>query len=165
MEYHFYSNSSQTESRVNAKRIALYFLPVFALAVILPVLVGLVSRPTTTDFSASAKETRLSAWIEPANVEVTRGTPVSLSVIAFYESEGESLTGVTIPVNVTPGASIENATVEYKKQFIGQVFVGTVIVTPQTAGTVTVSINPDNVTTLSSVRPQVTTSNTFITVR
>ncbi len=166
MDFHFYQSPQNTSDKVRFLKVSLSFLPLFIVAALLPVFLGLVKNPVTTRSSANADQSEFTVWIEPANVVVNHGSPVTLSVKALYEGGGKLVTGVVVPVRVDGLASIQGASVEYKKPFSGQVTLGSVVVTPQKAGVYKIYITPDQLTFQNlDNKPTVTVSEAILTVR
>lgn len=166
MDFHFYSAPVNQEKPVRVTRVILTFLPLFLIAGLLPVFLGLVKNPVTTRSSAQAEQNDLTLWIEPANVVATHGTPVTFTVKGIFDGGGKLLPGVIVPVKVDGLASIQGASVEYKAPFTGQLTLGTVVVTPQKAGTYTISIDTSEVRSPNAtVQPNSTVSVATLVVR
>ncbi len=166
MDFHFYSSPEPTRQKLHFMKIFVTFLPLFVVAALLPVLLGLVRNPVTTRSSAQAEQNDLTVWIEPANVVVTHGTPVTLTVKAMYDGGGKLLPGVIVPVHVDGLVAIQGSSVEYKIPFTGQLTLGTVIVTPEKAGTYSVYITPEEIVSPNSInKPNSVVSAATLTVR
>lgn len=166
MDYHFYAakESAPEPRRVNIRRIATYFLPVFVLAGLLPALLGLVKNPVTTRFTTQASLNQLTLWLTPANVEASVGTPVTLTVMGHFESN-DLLPQVFVPLQVSGQGTLDKESVLFTKPFSGQVEMATITVTPQAAGELVVSINKDAVDTkFIDFRPEVLVSPATIFV-
>lgn len=148
MDFHFYeanSSSSSTKSTRSLKRTLSWFVPVFALAAILPALLVLVTNPVTLRFQSQAASNELSLWLTPENVEAKVGETVTLRVVGFFDSDTKLIPSLTVPIIVDGSGAIENKTIEYKVPFRGQVTLGEVKIYALKAGTIVISADTDSV--------------------
>ena len=167
MDYHFYlSRDKAPQPQGNVRNVYKYFFPLFIAAALLPVLVALVQKPIQTRFGASARTDELAVWLDPANVEAARNTPVKFTVKANFDTDSTTLLpGVSFPVHVEGAAAITDASIVYKKPFAGEVDLGGVTVIAQRTGKVTVFIDPKTVVSQGRDPFNVTVSSATLVVK
>jgi hypothetical protein len=118
------------------------FFPLFFIVAVLPFFLILLSKPLQLGFSSQASDKpTLRVWFEPKDVEAQKGSKVSLSIVAEFESQKDILANLTFGVSsTTKSVSISPVSFSYSQPFQGKAQIGDVSITSRSVGDVTVSI-------------------------
>lgn len=143
MEYHIFSNPTPEPrgGKSSIGGIFKKFIPIFALAAILPVLLFAAGNTVDYDFTSSANQDPiLRVWLEPAAVVLSPGESIALEVVADLESESDQVHTITAQIPPITGLRITPTQVSHTPPFRGQTTLGEITVTAMTNGKYTVNV-------------------------
>lgn len=122
------------------------FIPVFVLAAMLPFLIGfLVTPPDVGFFTRADTRDELRIWLEPANVTMTAGSEVTLTVVGSFESENTLIPEISLYVQGDNNLEVSNPLLVHSIPFNGKVELGKITVSALETGKATVTIPQDSI--------------------
>lgn len=137
------------------------FLPIFALAAVLPALMFFASNPVDFDISSRANQDAvLRVWIEPATVALAPGETIEMQVVGNLESEDKQVHTLSINLEA-PGVSVSPLQIKHLPPFRGKMILGKVKVTARSAGAFVIEIPKEKITTSIADLEIITSSATI----
>src|SRR3989338_6074288 len=122
------------------------FLPIFGLALVLPFMLTLISKPDTLTFLTRAEnELKLNVWLTPSRIIASITQPVEVDLMASFESEVTPLNYLKVDLPVVGGGIFRPDFFVYEKPFRGTVKIGTLNLSPLAAGNYEITIPVENV--------------------
>ena len=122
------------------------FLPIFGLALVLPFMLTLISKPDTLTFLTRAEnELKLNVWLTPSRIIASTTQPVEVDLMASFESEVTPLNYLKVDLPVVGGVIFRPDFFCYEKPFRGTVKIGTLNLSPLAAGNYEITIPVENV--------------------
>ena len=122
------------------------FLPIFGLALVLPFMLTLISKPDTLTFLTRAEnELKLNVWLTPSRIIASTTQPVEVDLMASFESEVTPLNYLKVDLPVVWGVIFRPDFFVYEKPFRGTVKIGTLNLSPLAAGNYEITIPVENV--------------------
>ncbi|EKD62352.1 MAG: hypothetical protein ACD_52C00209G0010 [uncultured bacterium] len=122
------------------------FLPIFGLALVLPFMLTLISKPDTLTFLTRAEnELKLNVWLTPSRIIASTTQPVEVDLMASFESEVTPLNYLKVDLPVVGGVIFRPDFFVYEKPFRGTVKIGTLNLSPLAAGNYEITIPVENV--------------------
>lgn len=155
MKINLFSSVSKTPS-INKSGFLLVLrqlFPVFVLAAFLPVgLMMVLSSQNFTWFSRAEKSLEINLWLEPQELVVYSGQPVTLRVMAEFIDEKRLILSLSAQAEVNPQNPIVPQIISYTKPFRGRLQIGTISFTPSFLGNYHISL-PKNEVIINSAEP------------
>lgn len=122
------------------------FVPVFLLAAILPLMIGLVVAPPQISLFTNADVTPvLRVWVEPANVIIDSGGKATFNLLAEFDSDNKLIPEIKVPLIVSGGIKTSTNQITYSIPFKGKVTLGSFEVLGQSPGEASVNILKEGV--------------------
>lgn len=122
------------------------FLLIFGLALVLPFMLTMLSKPETLTFLTRAeRELKLNIWFEPSGVITNTGQEVEVDVMASFESEVTLLNYIKVNFVDVEGVSILPNFIVNQRPFRGIVKIGSLSFTPLAPGSYEIAVERDNV--------------------
>ena len=122
------------------------FLPIFGLALVLPFMLTLISKPDTLTFLTRAEnELKLNVWLTPSRIIASTTQAVEGDLMASFESEVTPLNYLKVDLPVVGGVIFRPDFFVYEKPFRGTVKIGTLNLSPLAAGNYEITIPVENV--------------------
>ena len=142
------------------------FLPLFGLAIVLPFMLTLISKPDTLTFLTHAeKDLKLTLWFEPSNVISRVGQNVEVDVLASFESDATPLTYLKLDFSQVANVTFTPTFVVYEAPFRGTVKVGTLNLVAAAAGSYEISIPSSNVVLTTNLEVTTQTGGLNLVIR
>lgn len=150
MEYHLYNNSASPSSKSipSVRNVLKKFVPIFALAAILPVLLFAAGNTVDYDFTSSANtDPVLRIWFEPSSVVLSTGESITLEMVADMEGENDQVHTISAKLPNVNGIRLNTTEVKHVPPFRGKTTLGEILVTAISPGKYELNVPPATVTT------------------
>lgn len=143
------------------------FIPLFALAIFLPMVVIAATAPGKNLIESQAgNERELRVWIEPSTLIIAKDKSVKVKVVAQYDTETKVIPFLGGKLVASDASIVEVVnSFEYSKPFSGTISVGEVEVKALKAGSATLAIDQATLDMRLPTKLETITSNSTIIVR
>lgn len=135
------------------------FLPVFVFFALLPFALGASFRY----IGRADASIPLRIWLEPTTISSSIGFPITVSVMASYDSDSQTLANLSVHLVTDPSINPSQSVLVYPQAFSGKVRLGQVTLTPTKIGTFTITIPENQV--LTTRRTATATSPLTLTIK
>lgn len=146
MDAHFVRPKDASKSKSNLNLLATFkrFLPVMALAVILPFLLGFIIAPPELGFRTSADSpAEVRVWAEPHNVIASKGNSIELTFWASMGDNTKLIPEIEIGLVSTSNLSVKDRIISRKVPFSGKTIIGKTTIDALSTGDGQVQIPPE----------------------